>query len=194
MIMNMNLLVVTGTLERSQPVLQAAVEAGYRIVNIVEPGDAVTLPASEVRVDAILFISEQIEQAHIEVMRSVSEQNPHPMLVFTSDNRKESIDACVGAGVAGYVVDCVDMKRLSSLVQVACSRFEQYRDLLLQLDSARSALAERKLIERAKGIIMRQRSIDEESAYKAMRKLAMDHNKKIAEVAGQIVTAAEILL
>lgn len=190
----MNLIVVADSLERTQPLLQAAGEAGYRIVKFVGPNDEVAPYACTMQVDAIIFVSDEIERAELREMLSISERCPRPILVLTRDSKKASIDAAVKAGASAYVVDCMDLKRLASLLQVAHARFEQQRSLINELNDARSALVQRKVIEKAKGIIMRQRNLDEDHAYRAMRKLAMDHNKKIAEVASQIVTAAEVLL
>lgn len=190
----MDLIVVADSLEHNQPLLQAAGEAGYRIVKFVGPNDDVATYACEMQVDVIVFVCDEVEHAELREISSVSERCPLPMLVLTHDARKTSIDAAVKAGVSGYVVDCVDLKRLGSLLQVAQARFDQQRTLIKELNSARSALVQRKVIEKAKGIIMRQRNLGEDDAYRAMRKLAMDHNKKIAEVAGQIITAAEVLL
>ena len=190
----MDLLIVADSVERTQPLLHAAGEAGYRMVKFVGPNDEVALYASSMEVDAIVFVCDEIERAELREMRSITESCPMPMLVLTRDARQTSIDAAVRAGVSAYVVDCVDLSRLASLLQVAHARFNQHRELINELNTARSALEQRKVIEKAKGIIMRQRNLDEDHAYRAMRKLAMDHNKKIAEVAGQIVTAAEVLL
>lgn len=190
----MNLVIVTDSVECSQQMLQAAAKAGYRVVKIVGQNDEVALYVSSMQVDAVVFVCDEIERAVLREMRSITESRPLPILVMTHDARQQSIDAAVRAGVSAYVVDCVDLSRLASMLQVARARFNQHRELIAELNNARSALEQRKVIEKAKGIIMRQRSLGEDEAYRAMRKLAMDHNKKIAEVASQIVTAAEVLL
>ncbi len=190
----MDLIVVADSLERTQPLLQAAGEAGYRILKFVGPNDEVAPYARAVHVDAIVFVSDEIDRAELREMHSISEHCPAPILVLTRDAREESITAAVKAGASAYVVDCMELSRLGSLLHVARARFVQQREMLQQLEQARSALEQRKVIEKAKGIIMKQRHLDEDHAYKAIRKLAMDHNKKISEVAGQIITAAEVLL
>jgi response regulator NasT len=174
--------------------LQAVGEAGYRIVKFATPNDALTPYVREARVDAIIYYSDVIDHNQLREIRSVSTSCPTPVLMLTHDAKDESIAAAVKAGVSSYVVDCTNLSRISYLVRVARARFAMTREIQDELESVRSALQQRKIIEKAKGIIMKQRKLDEDNAYKTIRKLAMDHNKKIAEVAGQIVTAAEVLL
>ncbi len=103
------------------------------------------------------------------------------------------IRAAVRAGVAAYVVDGLDPGRVKSIVEVACARFEAYQRLRDELAATRHKLSERKLLERAKGILMKTRGLDEEASYAALRKLAMDRGKRLAEVAQQVIDAAALL-
>ena len=97
------------------------------------------------------------------------------------------------AGVAAYVVDGLDPARVKSIVDVACARFEEFQSLRTELADTRSKLAERKTVERAKGLLMKSRGVDEERAYQMLRKLAMDRGKPLAEVAKQVVDLGDLL-
>lgn len=190
----MDLMVVADSLEQAQPLLHAVGEIDYRILKFIGPNDEVAHHVDKVPCEAIIFVCDEVEREELREMRSVSRECPKPILVLTRDSRQQSIDAAVNAGATAYVIDCADLSRLKSLLQVATARFVQQQALLDELDNARDALAQRKVIEKAKGIIMKQRDIDEDNAYKAIRKLAMDTNSKMHDVAGQIVNAAEVLL
>jgi len=190
----MNLIVVADSLEQSQPLVHAVDVAGYRVLKFVGPNDEVAPHVNSVPCDAVIFVSDEVDRAELREMRSISERCAKPILVLTRDARDKSIEASVNAGATGYVVDCADLSRLPSLLQVARARFVQQQALLDELDTARVELVQRKTIEKAKGIIMKQRNLDEDKAYRAIRTLAMNNNKKIHEIAGQIVTAAEVLL
>lgn len=190
----MDLIVVADSHERSQPLLKVAGKAGYRIVKLVGPDDEVAPQPRSDNVDATVVICEEIAAPQLRAMRSIYQAIPMPVLVLTNDGREESIQAAVNAGASSYVIDCSDIARIEDLLRVAAVHFQQHILLTNELETMRTALVQRKIIEKAKGIIMKQRNIDEDDAYKAIRKLAMNHNKKIGEVAGQIVTAAEILL
>jgi response regulator NasT len=189
----MDLIVVADSLERSQPLLKAAGKAGYRIVKLVGPDDEITPYPKAGSVDATVIICDEIADTQLRAMRSVAQASPMPVLVLTNDGRNESILASVKAGASSYVIECTELSRLDSLLRVATVHYQQNLLQTNELETMRTALVQRKIIEKAKGIIMKQRNIDEDNAYKAIRKLAMNHNKKIGEVAGQIVTAAEIL-
>ncbi|MBI3496773.1 MAG: ANTAR domain-containing protein, partial [Proteobacteria bacterium] len=101
--------------------------------------------------------------------------------------------AALEAGVSAYVVDGLSVERVRPIVEVALARFEQWQALRRELDQAQTNLAERKLIERAKGIVMKQRRCTEDEAYALLRKLAMDRNQRLAQVAESVITMAELL-
>jgi response regulator NasT len=97
------------------------------------------------------------------------------------------------AGVSAYVVDGLDPARVKSIIDVACARFEEFQRLRAALAEANLRLAERKVVERAKGVLMKARGLSEDEAYRALRRMAMDRNRRLAEVAQALVDAAELL-
>ena len=106
----------------------------------------------------------------LEHLVMVSRHTPRPVVMFASDGTPATIRAATRAGVSAYVVDGLDENRIKAIVDVAVARFEELQDLRGQLAEANSKLAERKLIERAKGLLMKSRSLDEEAAYAALRR------------------------
>jgi len=99
----------------------------------------------------------------------------------------------MAAGVCAYVVKGLAEDRVQSVVDVAVAHFNRYHSMREELDRARLSLVERKAVDRAKGLLMQQKGLNEEAAYRLMRKLAMDQNKRIGEVAQDIVTYAKAL-
>ncbi|MEL6746315.1 MAG: ANTAR domain-containing protein, partial [Pseudomonadota bacterium] len=116
-----------------------------------------------------------------------------PVAMFVDQSDEAMIRAAVEAGVSAYVVDGLRKERIKPIVDTAIARFRAFSRLRMELQASRAALAERKIIDRAKGILMRAKGIDEDAAYALLRKSAMDQNRKIAEIAQSIVTAAELL-
>jgi response regulator NasT len=103
------------------------------------------------------------------------------------------IKAAVESGVGAYVVDGLKKERVKAVVDMAVSRFNAFNDLREELDKAKQALDERKVIERAKGILMKERGLTEETAYALLRKAAMSDNKRVVEIAQAVITAAGLL-
>ena len=116
------------------------------------------------------------------------------MIVFTRDSKQFSIDAAIKAGASAYIVDCHDPDRLGSLIGVAKSRFDEQQNLKKELVQTKVALNERKSVEKAKGIIMKTKNVSEDEAYNAIRKLAMNKNKRMGEISEQIISMAEVLI
>jgi response regulator NasT len=113
--------------------------------------------------------------------------------MFASDDAPETLRDVMRAGVAAYIVDGLEPSRVKSIVDVACARFDEYQRLRDELAATRLKLSERKLVERAKGVLMKSRGLDEDTAYSALRKIAMDRGKALADVAQQVVDAADLL-
>ena len=129
----------------------------------------------------------------LEHLCTISRDQPHPIVLFTDEDDAAKIKQAIRAGVTSYVVKGIDPARLKPILQVAIARFEAHQTLRRDLSDAQTQLAERKLIERAKGIVMKQKGIDEDAAYRLLRKLAMDRNAKLKDVAEQVVDFASVL-
>ena len=190
----MDLILVADCLDSTQPLLKVASKAGYRIMKLIESNDDTSSYVESLRPDAVIYISDEIDRLLLRQMRTITERQPVPMVVFTRDSTAGSIDAAVKAGATAYVIDCNDPERLGSLLGVAKARFDEQQRLKNELVQTKNALFERKNVEKAKGIIMKTKSLSEDQAYSAMRKLAMNHNKRIGEIAEQIISASEVLV
>ncbi len=117
-----------------------------------------------------------------------------PVVVFAEAQGEIDTAAVINAGVSAYVVDGFKQERIGAVIALAQARYQQVEALRLQLYKSRQALEERKEIDRAKGIIMKQRGCDEEGAYQALRKAAMGQNRRIADVAREIINLSGLLV
>lgn len=144
-----------------------------------------------VRPDVIVIDADAPDRDMLEHLCMISRDQPHPIVLFTDDDNEARIKQAIRAGVTSYVVKGIDPARIKPILQVAIARFEAHQSLRRDLSDAQTQLADRKLIERAKGIVMKQKSIGEDDAYRLLRKMAMDRNAKLADVAEQIVGLSE---
>jgi response regulator NasT len=154
-----------------------------------------SLASEVVRVapDVIIACTPSPSLAMLESLRSLSELAPKPVVMFADDTRREVIRSAVAAGVCAYVVDGWASSRLGPIIEAASARFDHYQSLKTELHKAQSRLAERKVIEKAKGLVMQQRGLSEDAAYSGLRKMAMDQNLTLAEVARRVISIAHLL-
>lgn len=142
--------------------------------------------------DVILIDLENPSRDVLEQMFQVSRVVKRPVAMFVDQSDSASIQASVDAGVSAYIVGGLKKERIKNILDLCISRFNAFSRLQDELDRTKSALEERKVIDRAKGILMKAKNITEEDAYGLMRRTAMNEKKKIAEIAQSVITAAEM--
>jgi response regulator NasT len=143
--------------------------------------------------DVILIDLENPSRDVLEQMLQVSRAVRRPVAMFVDQSDSASIEAAVDAGVSAYIVGGLRKERIKNILDLCISRFNAFARLQDELERTRPALDERKAIDRAKGILMRARNLTEQDAYALLRRTAMNENKKIADVAQSVITAAELL-
>lgn len=143
--------------------------------------------------DVILIDLENPSRDVLEQMFQMSRAVKRPVAMFVDQSDSASIQAAVDAGVSAYIVDGLKKERITGILDLCISRFNAFARLQSELDTAKGALAERKIIDRAKGVLMKAKSLSEEDAYALLRKTAMNENKKIVDIAQSVLTAAELL-
>jgi response regulator NasT len=174
--------------------LRSALEsAAYRIA--AEITDPAHLNAEVVRhaPDVLIACTHSPSREMIESLRTLTAASPRPILMFARDTSRDTIRAAVEAGVSAYVVDGWAPSRITAIVEAACARFDAYESVKRELRATQHKLAERKLVEKAKGLVMQQRGMSEELAYSSLRKMAMDQNLTLAEVARRVIAVAHLL-
>jgi two-component system, response regulator / RNA-binding antiterminator len=168
-------------------------EAGYaHVVHLNETSHLLTRIYS-IDPDVILIDLENPSRDVLEQMFQMSRIVKRPIAMFVDQSDAASIEAAVDAGVSAYIVGGLRKERIQNILDLCISRFNAFARLQDELDRTRTALEERKVINRAKGILMKARKLNEEEAYALLRRTAMNEKKKIAEVAQSVVTAAELL-
>ena len=184
---------VNESVERALLLEQALLEPGYHVVAKLGRVRELVDQINELKPDVIIIDMEQPDHDMLDELRLISRNYPRPILVFAQRSDEHTIRQAMRIGVSSFVVDGWNSTRVKSLVEIAIARFEENQALREELDQAKTTLAERKVIERAKGILMLRRKCDEQQAYGLLRKLAMDRNEKIVEVAHSVLDAAELL-
>jgi two-component system, response regulator / RNA-binding antiterminator len=142
--------------------------------------------------DVILIDLENPSRDVLEQMFQVSRAVKRPVAMFVDQSDRASIEAAVDAGVSAYIVGGLRKDRVQNILDLCISRFNAFSRLETELEKTRSALEERQVIDRAKGILMKAKNLSEENAYALLRRTAMNENKKIAEVAQSVIMAAEL--
>jgi response regulator NasT len=189
---SLNIVIVDDSPVRAAILEEGLREAGY--VNVVRIEGTVKLLARIYAIDpdVILIDLENPSRDVLEQMFQVSRIVKRPVAMFVDQADSASIQASVDAGVSAYIVDGLKKERIKSILDMCISRFNAFSRLQNELEQTKSALEERKVIDRAKGILMKAKNLSEEQAYALLRKTAMNENRKIAEVAQSVVTAAEL--
>lgn len=143
--------------------------------------------------DVIVIDIETPNRDMLEHLFQLTRSVRKPIAMFVDRSDTSSIEAAVEAGVSAYVVDGLKKERVKPILDMAVSRFKAFSRLQQELADARSALEERKIIDRAKGILMKSRKLSEEEAYALLRQTAMNEKKKLADIAQSVVMAASIM-
>lgn len=163
------------------------------VVGVASFTDDLLAAVERYRPDVVIADMDAPNRDMLEALGSVQARAPHPLVLFSPDDDPANIKRAVRAGVSAYVADDLQRQRIRPILDAAIAHFEQYRALQAELERTRNALAERKTIDRAKGIIMTQRGVTEPEAYRLLRKAAMDRNQRLVQVAESIIAASEIL-
>lgn len=140
--------------------------------------------------DLLIIVKDKIDSDMLTQLKTVNEQYPLPIIVFTESDSNQLIDQVIDSGVSSFIVDGLYENRIISILKTAYVRFNHQQKLLKQLDDLKTSLADRKVIDRAKGVVMQQRQCTEDEAYKLLRTSAMKQNLRLAVLSQNILEAA----
>lgn len=143
--------------------------------------------------DLIIAIMNTSDNQVLNKFKVINEQFPLPIVIFTHDDRDDAIEQAIDAGVSAYIVDGFREDRVQPILRTALARFKQYQSMQKQLKDLKTSLADRKVIDRAKGLIMEQRHCTEDEAYRLLRSSAMNQNMRLAQLAQNILATANLL-
>ena len=186
-------LVVDESTERGMILRRGLEQAGYEVAGILSSPFELLRAVERLSPDVIIIDTDSPSRDVLEHLCVMGRDRPRPIVMFSADDDARTIREAVRAGVSAYVVDGLEPERVKAIVEVACARFEEFQRLRAELAEANQRLSERKLVERAKGLLMKERGIDEAEAYQLLRTLAMNRGKRIGDVAQDVIAAVELL-
>lgn len=190
---SMKIVLVDNDAVRAELLEKALGKFGVTEVSVLEPDSDLVERIGALDPDVLLIDLESPSRDALEQMFDVTRAVSRPVAMFVDGTGAESISAAIDAGVGAYVVDGMRPDRVKSILDLAISRYNSFAQMRSEMEAAKAALDERKMLERAKGLLMKSRGLSEDEAYVLLRKSAMDRGKRIAEIAETIVTAAELL-
>ncbi|MDF0543269.1 ANTAR domain-containing protein [Sphingobium sp. H39-3-25] len=168
-------------------------EAGYEDIHVMAPHGAFVARLERMAPDVVLMDLGSPSRDTLEEMLTVSRALARPIAMFVDQSDETMIGAAIDAGVSAYVVDGLRKDRVKPILELAVRRFNAFSRIQAELDEARTALSDRKLIDRAKAILMASRGLTEPDAYALLRSSAMNQGKKIVDVAQALITASDLL-
>lgn len=178
---------------RSKALRIGLLEAGYDIIASLPADFYLPERISQLQPDLIIIDAESDARDVLEHIVIASRDERRPIVMFTDDDKTSSMDAAMEAGVSAYIVAGLQPERIKPVLNVALARFRQEQKLLAELNETRHKLAERKVIDRAKGLLMSNQRLTEEQAYQKLRSMAMNKNLKLAEIAQRILDVEDLL-
>lgn len=167
--------------------------AGHEVIACVHPDEDIASRVRDLAPDVIIIDMDSPSRDTLEQMRCIHRDQPRPIVMFAENHDRELIQEAVRAGVSAYIVDGLDAGRVMPILEVAIARFNEFQNLRRELEETRLGLAERKQVDRAKALLMEQRGWTEKQAYQALRKMAMDRNLRMGQVAEQLLAMFELM-
>jgi response regulator NasT len=188
----LRVLLVTDTAKPIGELRDALARLGYDMLSEVATPGALPRTVEEQRPDVVIIDTDSPSRDTLEQLAVMNEHAPRPVLMFSNDADQQRIRDAVRSGVSAYLVEGLDAARLAPILEVALARFSHEAQLRKRLADAETELANRKLIDEAKRLLMERRGLPEQEAYALLRRHAMDHGMKIVEVARQLVRLADL--
>ena len=189
----LTILVVEPDRQRAMLVVDGLKDVGENEVHVISEVSALSRKIAQHAPDVVIVDIGSPTRDMIEELSLASAPLERPVAMFVDRSDDNLTKAAIEAGVSAYVVDDLRPERLQPVMMAAIARFNLFRRIRDELAETKRALEERKVIDRAKGLLMKARGMSEDEAYAALRKAAMDQGKKIADVAQALVTAADLL-
>lgn len=189
----LSVMLVDDTPARAVLLEQALTDLGYQVIGNIRSAEGLLRQVDQHRPDVVIIDTESPDRDMLEHMAIINEHNPTPIIMFSGESNSHVIERAVRAGVSAYVVGGLDCQRVQPILDVAIARFREFQALRQELEQTRTKLADRTLIDRAKVLLMKQKEISEDQAYKAMRQLAMQRSQRLVDVARNIISILELL-
>ena len=169
------------------------IQQGYAAVSLCLQNIQSLDLISQLKPDAVILNLYSPNASILAMLKQINQDYPLPVIMFAEDQQTETINKVIRSGVSAYIVDGMEPRRLKSIIEIAIVRFHEQQALKDELQKTRSQLEDRKFIDQAKAILIKSQGYDEEQAYHALRKLAMDRKLSLGEMAKNVVAMADLL-
>jgi len=189
----LKIILVDENMGRSAILRRALQDKGHEVICRLDGSSNLANSNEITHADVVIVNADIPDEAVFANLREVNKTKPKPIVMFTESSGDKMTGTAIKSGVNAYIVDGLEENRVQPIIDVAIARFREFQALKDELDATRSQLAERKAVEKAKGILMKHKDISEDEAYQSLRKMAMDKNKRIADVADGVISAFELL-
>jgi len=187
------ILVVDEDNDRTAALADILRNAGHTVMGTLTINDNLRQAVDSLNPDLVIVNIESPYRDYLESLVTISQERPRPVAMFVSRDDENLSAKALDTGVMVYAVDGVSPKLVQSVLQVAIAQFERFAKLDAELKKSKAALAERKAVERAKGLLMAHQGLSEEEAYKALRQMAMNQGRKLSDVAETVLGLAYLL-
>lgn len=189
----LSIVVVENDRDRAMLIVDSLKGSGDHDVFVVSEATSLSRRISELNPDLVLVDVSSPTRDVLEELALASSPLDRPVAMFVDESNDSLTRAAIEAGVSAYVVDGLQPGRIKPIIDAAIARFHMFHRVRTELEATKRALEERKVIDRAKGMLMKARGVDEDEAYALLRKAAMDQGRKVIDVAQALVTAAGLL-
>ena len=189
----LTIVVVEKDRERAILIVESLRASGDHDIHVIGDETGLARAISSRNPDIVLIDIQSPSRDMLEELTLASAPMERPVAMFVDQSDGDLTRTAIQAGVSAYVVDGLRPARIKPIIDAAIARFQMFQQMRAELEATRRALEERKIIDRAKGLLMKARGIDEDAAYVLLRRAAMDQGKRVAEVAGALVVAAGLL-
>ncbi len=189
----LRILVLEADQSRATAIKDALTDGGWSDVTVLAEMTGLARRLQEIEPDIVLIDLANPSRDVLEQVSAASDAKGRPVAMFVDQSDDNMTSAAVAAGLSAYVVGGLVPERIKPVLKTAIARFQMVSQMRLELQAAKKALADRKIIDRAKGLLMRARGISEEEAYALLRSTAMDQKRKVIDVADALITAADLL-
>ena len=190
---SLSIVVVEPDRDRALLIVDSLRDAGSYDIHVISEPTGLARRIQALSPDVVLIDVESPSRDTLEELALASGPLDRPVAMFVDRDGEGLTDTAIEAGVSAYVVDGMKPQRVKPIMDAAIARFRMFQRMRTELAETKRALEERKMIDRAKGMLMKARGVDEDEAYALLRKTAMDQGKRVAEVAAALVTAAGLL-
>jgi len=188
-----SILLIDADSSRASLLRRTLIEYGYNVIGKLTDAQNLVEQVRHYSPDLLVIGVDLPDELTLENLSQLNQQAPRPVVVFAEKNAPKMIQSAVKAGVSAYIVDNIQPQRFRSIIEIAMARFNEFNGMRIELEDTKSKLADRKLLERAKGLLMEKKGISEPQAYQQLRKMAMDKGVTLSLVAENIIDVFEML-